>query len=86
MPGRYWKRLGHITSSFHLDRLPQAAVAPGAIDTDAIKADGRVYGGGLFKMKPKELAAIPAEFLLAALGIDAGAVVGERQGRLFADG
>jgi adenine-specific DNA-methyltransferase len=38
------------------------------LDTDTIKKDGRVYGGGLFKMEPKELAAISADFLLAALG------------------
>jgi adenine-specific DNA-methyltransferase len=39
-----------------------------SLDTDDIKGDGRVYGGGLFKMESKELAAIPATFLIAALG------------------
>lgn len=37
-------------------------------DTDLIKRDGRVYGGGLFKMEPNELANIPANFLVEALG------------------
>ena len=40
-----------------------------SLDTDDIKGDGRVYGGGLFKMEPKELAAIPGAFLIDALGI-----------------
>jgi adenine-specific DNA-methyltransferase len=39
-----------------------------SLDTNDIKGDGRVYGGGLFKMEPKELAAISATFLIRALG------------------
>jgi hypothetical protein len=40
-----------------------------SLNTDDIKGDGRVYGGGLFKMEPKELAAVSAVFLVDALGI-----------------
>jgi hypothetical protein len=39
-----------------------------SFDMDAIKKDGRVYGGGLFKMEPKELANIPAVPLIKAIG------------------
>jgi adenine-specific DNA-methyltransferase len=54
-----------------------------SIDTNDIKADGRVYGGGLFKMEPKELAAIPAEFLLSALGMKTLPAAIPRQSSLF---
>src|SRR5262249_42652768 len=53
-----------------------------SLDTDRIKADGRVYGGGLFKMEPRELAKIPADFLPEALGLPEIAALG-RQGTLF---
>jgi adenine-specific DNA-methyltransferase len=43
-------------------------------------SEGRVYGGGLHKVEPKELAQIPAEPILSAIG---GAVRIERQQRLF---
>ncbi len=55
-----------------------------AMDTDAIKGDGRVYGGGLFKMEPKELASVPVECVvgLASLADFAGKL---RQESLLAD-
>jgi adenine-specific DNA-methyltransferase len=54
-----------------------------SLDTDLIKSDGRVYGGGLFKMEPKELARIPAGFLIEALGIEAQSAVPAKQPGLF---
>jgi adenine-specific DNA-methyltransferase len=43
-------------------------------------AEGRVYGGGLHKVEPKELARIPARSILENLGLS---VVIERQTHLF---
>jgi hypothetical protein len=54
-----------------------------SLDTDGIKSDGRVYGGGLFKMEPKELAKVPAGFLVTALGIEADVATLARQPNLF---
>jgi hypothetical protein len=41
-----------------------------SLDTESITGNGRVYGGGLFKMEPKELAGIQARFILEALAVD----------------
>jgi methylase of polypeptide subunit release factors len=41
-----------------------------AFDTNTLTGGGRVYGGGLFKMEPRELASISADFLLKALALD----------------
>jgi adenine-specific DNA-methyltransferase len=54
------------------------------IDTDAFIREGRVYGGGLYKMEPKELgrlAAEPVEPVVEAMG----GWQPVRQGVLFAD-
>jgi hypothetical protein len=52
------------------------------IRSDTFVEEGRVYGGGLHKLEPKELANVPADQLLA-LGTRAGRHV-VRQARLFA--
>jgi hypothetical protein len=46
-----------------------------------LMSEGRVYGGGLHKVEPKELAQIPAQPILNAID---GAVRIEQQQRLFA--
>lgn len=55
-----------------LDREPslfnELFAALQSFDTDLMKTDGRVYGGGLFKMEPNELARSSADFLVNALG------------------
>lgn len=37
------------------------------IDAATLLGEGRVYGGGLYKMEPKELANVPAEEIAAML-------------------
>jgi hypothetical protein len=41
--------------------------ALGALDTDTFRRQGRVYGGGLYKMEPKELAQVGSKPILEAL-------------------
>lgn len=55
-----------------LQRRPEAAQqiweCLNAIRTDDMLDEGRVYGGGLHKMEPKELARVPAQAILNVLG------------------
>ncbi len=51
----------------HPDALRSTWTALNAIPWDELLGIGRVYGGGLHKMEPKELAEAPADSLLAAL-------------------
>ncbi len=40
-----------------------------AIDSESFLREGRVYGGGLYKMEPKELGRLPAAQILKAIGL-----------------
>ena len=93
-----WNQSTALASNLYLLLYPKGplraalAAAPGAhaelfgalqeIDTDAFVGEGRVYGGGLYKLEPKELGRIPATPILKAIrGLDVG-----RQCELFAEG
>jgi hypothetical protein len=52
-----------------------------AIHPSALLSEGRVYGGGLHKLEPKELANAPADTVLAQLGMSVSQP--ERQMPLF---
>lgn len=56
-----------------------------SLDTENIAGRGRVYGGGLYKLEPKELANIPAMPLVERLGL-VGYQKAFRQGELFDSG
>lgn len=49
------------------DLHAEVFAALSSLDTEGLAADGRVYGGGLYKMEPKELANVPAGFILERL-------------------
>ncbi len=55
-----------------------------SLDPAALTSNARVYGGGLFKLELKELAGIPAQFLLDALATDLPLKPPEQKG-LFDD-
>jgi hypothetical protein len=72
---------GPLRAALAADPQRYAAVfaALHEIDRDMFLREGRVYGGGLYKMEPKELGRLPAELLLYALeGVEIS-----RQGQLF---
>lgn len=51
------------------------------IDASTLLAEGRVYGGGLYKMEPRELANVPADAVSGLLPI--GSSPPEAQGEMF---
>lgn len=57
----------------HLGRNPAALrrlwQALNTIGRDTLLGNGRVYGGGMHKLEPKELANVPADELAAAVGL-----------------
>ncbi len=57
--------------AFHLDHHPRRIKAVwqalNAIQADILMGEGRVYGGGLHKLEPNELANAPADKVLAVL-------------------
>jgi methylase of polypeptide subunit release factors len=57
--------------------------ALGSLDTEQITGGGRVYGGGLYKLEPKELAKIPAGFIVERVGL-ARTLAAVSQRNLFA--
>jgi hypothetical protein len=40
-----------------------------SLDTERITGSGRVYGGGLYKLEPRELASVPADFIAERVGL-----------------
>ncbi|MGH9255367.1 MAG: hypothetical protein ACRD3C_12455, partial [Vicinamibacterales bacterium] len=58
----------------HLKHRPDDGVRVAAIlqqiASDCFRAQGRVYGGGLYKLEPSELASLPANQLASELGLD----------------
>lgn len=44
--------------------------ALGSIAPDMLTGKGRVYGGGLYKLEPKELANVPANIVLDVIKVD----------------
>jgi len=74
---------GPLQAVLHADPqlFPALFQALRQIDTDAFIREGRVYGGGLYKMEPKELGRLAAEPVVEAMGGWKPAM----QGMLFAD-
>jgi adenine-specific DNA-methyltransferase len=55
------------------------------IDMPSLLGEGRVYGGGLYKMEPKELANVPADGIAALLPEETLGRVAVAQGSLWPD-
>lgn len=80
-----WNRSGATATNLYLLLYPKAELAQAlaqkpalyeamfrelqAIDTETFLREGRVYGGGLYKMEPAELGRLPATRILRAIGL-----------------
>lgn len=53
----------------HPERIRQLWTALNAIGKEVLLDNGRVYGGGMHKLEPRELANVPANNLAAAVGL-----------------
>lgn len=74
-PKGEWKGLLKRNPGLH----QRGVAALQSLDTAAITGNGRVYGGGSFQMEPKQLAGVPARFLLGALAADLPKEAGETE-------
>ena len=61
--------IGHALKNTH-ELKRQIWVRLNEIRADAMLREGRVYGGGLHKLEPRELSNVPAEFMLDLLPND----------------
>jgi len=80
-----WNRSGATATNLYLMLYPKAELAQAlaeqpalyekvfrelqAFGTDTFLREGRVYGGGLYKMEPAELGRLPANQILRAIGL-----------------
>jgi adenine-specific DNA-methyltransferase len=53
-----------------LDTVRSVWTALNQIRADTLLSNGRVYGGGLHKLEPRELATVPADDLAVLIGLD----------------
>lgn len=65
----YPQPLLHVQLRQSPDAMRRLWQALNAISSEALLGNGRVYGGGMHKLEPKELAHVPADALAAVIGL-----------------